>query len=214
LEFRRKSDNIPILEFLIYINMKHPKEERTYVMIKPDGVRKGLIGEIISRFEQRDLKIVALEMFQPEHEKIDNHYPKNEEWITRLGHKTLSTYEKYGYDAMADFGTIDPANIGPEIRKWLISYMTSSPLVKMVVQGVHSVDVVRKIAGDTMPYKADMGTIRGDFSIDSPALANKEKRAVMNIVHCSETPEEAEHEIKHWFGDATIHNYKRFGVDE
>lgn len=194
--------------------MKHPKEERTYVMIKPDGVRKGLIGEIIRRFEQRDLKIVALEMFNPEHEELDNHYPKDEEWITRLGHKTLTTYQKYGYDAMADFGTIDPAIIGPEIRKWLVTYMKSSPLVKIVVQGIHAVDVVRKIAGDTMPYKADMGTIRGDFSIDSPALANKEKRAVMNIIHCSETPEEAEHEIKHWFGDSKTYDYKRFGVDE
>ena len=194
--------------------MKHPKEELTYVMIKPDGVRKGLTGEVIRRFEQRDLKIVALEMFQPSHEQIDNHYPKDEAWITRLGNKTLSTYEKYGYDAMADFGTIDAANIGPEIRKWLIDYMKSAPLVKIVVQGVHAVDVVRKIAGDTMPYKADVGTIRGDFSIDSPALANKEKRAVMNIVHCSETPEEAAHEIKHWFGDAQVFSYKRFGVDE
>jgi nucleoside-diphosphate kinase len=205
---------MPVIYYYFIYIMKHPKEERTYVMIKPDGIRKGLTGEIIRRFEQRDLKIVALEMFQPSHDKIDNHYPKNEEWITRLGNKTLTTYEKYGYDAMADFGTIDPANIGPEIRKWLISYMTSAPLVKMVVQGVHAVDVVRKIAGDTMPYKADVGTIRGDFSIDSPALANKEKRAVMNIVHCSETPEEAEHEIKHWFGEAIIHDYKRFGVDE
>ncbi len=194
--------------------MIHPKEEKTYVMIKPDGVRKGLIGEIIHRFEQRDLKIVALEMFQPSHDSIDNHYPKDEEWITRLGNKTLSTYEKYGYDAMSDFGTTEASKIGPEIRKWLVSYMVSSPLVRMVVQGVHSVDVVRKIAGDTMPYKADMGTIRGDFSIDSPALANKEKRAVMNIVHCSETPEEAEHEIKYWFGDSIIYDYKRFGVDE
>ena len=194
--------------------MKHPKEERTYVMLKPDGVRKGLTGEVIRRFEMRDLKIVALEMFQPSHEQIDNHYPKDETWITRLGHKTLSTYEKYGYDAMTDFGTMDPAIIGPEIRKWLLDFMKSAPLVKMVVQGIHAVDVVRKIAGDTMPYKADMGTIRGDFSIDSPALANKEKRAVMNIIHCSETPEEAEHEIKHWFGDTTTYDYKRFGVDE
>jgi len=190
--------------------MIHPKEEKTYVMIKPDGVRKGLIGEIIKRFEQRDLKIVALEMFQPSIELVDNHYPKDEAWITRLGEKTLSTYKKYGYDAMEDFKTTEASQIGP----WLISYMVSSPLVKMVVQGVHSVDVVRKIAGDTMPYKADMGTIRGDFSIDSPALANKEKRAVMNIIHCSETPEEADHEIKHWFGNSTIYNYKRFGVDE
>jgi len=194
--------------------MKHPKEEKTYVMIKPDGVRKGLIGEIIKRFEQRDLKVVALEMFQPIHEQIDNHYPKNEEWITRLGTKTLSTYEKYGYDAMLDFGTTEAKRIGPDVRKWLVNYMISSPLVKMVVQGVHAVDVVRKIAGDTMPYKADMGTIRGDFSIDSPALANKEKRAVMNIIHCSETPEEAEHEIKHWFGDVKIYKYKRFGEEE
>jgi len=194
--------------------MKHPKEEQTYVMIKPDGVKKGLTGQIISRFEQRDLKIVALEMFQPTHDQINDHYPKNEEWITRLGNKTLSTYEKYGYDAMADFGTTEAAKIGPDIRKWLIDYMKSAPLVKMVVQGVHAVDVVRKIAGPTMPYLADMGTIRGDFSIDSPALANKEKRAVMNIVHCSETPEEAEHEIKHWFGTTPTHDYKRFGVDE
>jgi nucleoside-diphosphate kinase len=194
--------------------MKHPKEEVTYVMLKPDGVRKGLTGEVISRFEQRDLKIVALEMFQPSYDLINDHYPKDEVWITRLGSKTLSTYEKYGYDAMADFGTTDPAKIGPSIRKWVMDYMISAPLVKMIVKGVHAVDVVRKVAGDTMPYKADMGTIRGDFSIDSPALANMEKRAVMNIVHCSETPEEAEHEIKHWFGESKILDYKRFGVDE
>ncbi|OIO30085.1 nucleoside-diphosphate kinase [Candidatus Nomurabacteria bacterium CG_4_10_14_0_2_um_filter_30_12] len=194
--------------------MKHPKEEQTYVMIKPDGIRKGLIGEIIKRFEQRDLKIVALEMFQPLYDQMDNHYPKKEEWITRLGEKTKATYEKYGYDLISDFGTNDTSKIGPEVRKWVIDFMMSAPVVKMIVQGVHAVDVVRKIAGDTMPYKADMGTIRGDFSIDSPALANKEKRAVMNIVHCSETPEEAEHEIKHWFGTNSIYDYKRFGVDE
>ncbi len=190
---------------------KNPKEERSYVMLKPDGVKKGLIGEVIKRFEQRDLKIVALDMFQPTTDQIDNHYPKDPAWITRLGEKTLSTYEKYGYDAMADFGTTKAEEIGPEIRKWLINYMTSAPLVKMVVQGTHAVDMIRKISGPTMPYQADMGTIRGDYSNDSPALANAEKRAVMNIMHASETPEEAEHEIKYWFGDAVIHDYKRHG---
>ena len=194
--------------------MQHPKEEQTYVMLKPDGVRKGLIGEVLSRFERRDLKIVALEMFQPSHDQLDNHYPKSEEWITRMGNKTVSTYEKYGYDLVAEFGTSDPAKIGPEIRKWLLDYMKSAPLVKMIVQGVHAVDVVRKLAGDTLPYKAAVGTIRGDFSIDSPSLANKEKRAVANILHCSETPEEATHEIKHWFGNSLVYKYKRFGVDE
>jgi len=190
---------------------KNPKEERSYVMLKPDGVKKGLIGEVIKRFEQRDLKIVALDMFQPTTDQIDNHYPKDPAWITRLGEKTLSTYEKYGYDAQTDFGTTKAEEIGPEIRKWLIDYMTSAPLVKMVVEGTHAVDMVRKISGPTMPYQADMGTIRGDYSNDSPAIANAEKRAVMNIMHASETPEEAEHEIKYWFGDAAIHDYKRHG---
>ena len=178
-------------------------------MLKPDGVQKGLIGEVIKRFEQRDLKIVALEMFQPTHEEIDNHYPKDEAWITRLGNKTLSTYEKYGFDPMEDFGTNDPAKLGPEIRKWVINYMLSAPLVKMVVEGTHAVDMVRKICGETLPFKAAIGTIRGDYSVDSPALANAEKRAVANILHASETPEEAEHEIKHWFGNKEIYNYKR-----
>ena len=188
---------------------KNPKEERTYVMVKPDGVKKGLIGEIIKRFEQRDLKIVALEMFQPTRDEIDNHYPKDPAWVTRLGEKTLGTYEKYGYDAMEDFGTKEADKIGPEIRKWLIDYMLSAPLVKMVVEGVHAVDMVRKIAGPTLPYLADMGTIRGDFSNDSPALANAEKRAVANIVHASETPEEALHEIQHWFGNKEFYTYRR-----
>lgn len=190
---------------------KNPKEERTFVMIKPDGVRKGLIGEVIRRFEQRDLKVIALEMFQPTLEEMDSHYPKNEEWLARLGGKTLTTYEKYGYDPMEDFGTKEPSKIGPEIRKWLIHYMLSAPLVKMVVQGNHAVDMVRKICGPTLPNLADMGTIRGDFSVDSPAVANAEKRAVENILHASETPEEAEHEIKHWFGNKQVYSYKRYG---
>ncbi len=187
------------------------KKERTYAMIKPDGVQKGLIGEIIRRFEQRDLKIVALEMFQPTHDQIDNHYPKEEAWIRRVGQKTLGTYEKYGMDATKDFGTNEDLEIGKQVRSWLVSYMTSAPLVRMVVEGVHAVDMVRKICGATMPYLADMGTIRGDYSADSPAIANIEKRPVMNLIHASETPAEAEHEIKHWFGgrEDVIFDYKR-----
>ncbi|MDE2071246.1 MAG: nucleoside-diphosphate kinase [Patescibacteria group bacterium] len=191
------------------------KEERTFVLVKPDGVRKGLIGEIIKRFEQRDMKIVALEMFTPTRAMIDQHYPKDKAWVTRLGEKTLNTFTKYGISAKKEYGTDDPAKIGPQVRTWLVDFMVSAPLVKMVVQGVHAVDMVRKIAGPTMPYLADMGTIRGDYSNDSPAIANLEKRPVYNLVHASETPEEAKHEIAHWFGkDAKIVSYKRFGVDE
>ena len=193
--------------------MDHPKEEKTFLMIKPDGVQKGLIGEVIKRLEQRDLKIVALKMFQATREDIDSHYPKDEKWIKRLGEKTLDTYKKYGYDPKKEVGTDDPLEIGKEVRGWLIEFMTSAPMVKMIIQGIHAVDIVRKIVGPTIPAKADMGTIRGDFSIDSPVLANKEKRAIMNLVHASETTEEAEHEIKYWFGNEEKFNYKRFGFD-
>src|SRR3989338_5889584 len=194
--------------------MQHIKEEKTFVLIKPDGGKKGLIGEVIRRFEQRDLKVVALEMFQPTRQMIDEHYPKDQVWKERLGNKTLSTYEKYALDPVASLGTAEPLALGEMVREWLVNYMTSAPLVRMVVQGVHAVDMVRKIAGPTLPYAADMGTIRGDFSIDSPAIANAEKRAVANILHASETAAEAEHEIKHWFGKAVIHTYKRYGMDE
>jgi len=194
---------------------KHPKEEITFVMLKPDAVRKGLIGEIIKRFEQRDLKVVALEMFQPTHEQINDHYPKDEAWIARLGQKTLKTYEKYGINAVEELGTDNDLEIGKMVRKWLVDFMVSAPLVRMVVQGIHAVDVVRKIVGPTFGYQAEMGTIRGDFSSDSPLLANKEKRAAMNLIHASETPEEAEHEIEHWFGKGfKFHSYKRYGIDE
>ncbi|MBI4156004.1 MAG: nucleoside-diphosphate kinase [Candidatus Zambryskibacteria bacterium] len=194
--------------------MQHPKEEITFLMVKTDGVRKGLIGETIKRVEQRGLKIVALEMFHATREEADSHYPKDDVWLKRLGGKTLTTYEKYGRDPKADMGTNDALKLGKKIRGWLIDYLTDAPMVKMIIQGVHAIDMVRKIVGNTLPYKAEMGTIRGDFSVDSPALANKEQRAIFNLVHASETAEEAKHEIEFWFKNHPIFQYKRFGVDD
>ena len=191
----------------------HPKQEKTFVMVKPDGVRRGLTGEIISRIEQRGLKIIALKMFKPSHEQIDNHYPKDEKWITRIGEKTLSTYAKYGYDTIKELGTDKALEIGKMVRQWLIDYMTSAPLTQMVVEGVHAVDMVRKLVGPTMPSAAEMGSIRGDYSVDSAAAANRDKRAVHNLIHASETPEEAIHEIALWFKPEEINSYKRVEED-
>ena len=193
--------------------MRHLKEEKTFLMIKPDGVKKGLIGEIIKRMEQRDLKIVAIEMFQATLEQMDNHYPKDETWICRVGDRTLSTYKKYNVDPKKELGTESNFEIGKMVRAWTLDYMISAPVVRAVIQGLHAVDMVRKIVGPTMPYLADMGTIRGDFSNDSPILGNIEKRAVMNLVHASETPEEAKHEIGFWFKNHPVFQYKRFGMD-
>ncbi len=193
--------------------MTHPKEERTFVLVKPDGVKRGLVGEIIRRIEQRSLKVIALEMFKATKEQIDGHYPKEEAWIRRLGQKTLKTYEKYGYDAITELGTADELEIGKKVRDWLLEGMTAGPGVKMVIQGIHAGDMIRKLAGNTMPSLAEMGTIRGDFSVDSPAAANKDKRAVRNIVHASETPEESAHEISYWFRPEEIHSYSRAEED-
>jgi len=193
--------------------MAHPKEEKTVVLIKPDGVKRGLIGEIISRIERRGLKIISLEMIQATREQIDNHYPKDENWIRRLGEKTLNNYKTYGIDPIKELGTDDPLEIGKMVRGWLLDYMTSGPMVKMIVQGIHAIDMVRKLAGKSLPAEAEMGTIRGDFSVDSATAANRDKRAIHNIVHASETPEEAQNEINLWFAAEDIFEYKRAEED-
>lgn len=189
--------------------MVHPQQERTFVMLKPDAVRKGLIGEVISRVERVGLKVVAMNMFQPTTEQIDDHYPKTEKWITRVGNKTLDTYKQYDVDAKKELGTDDPFEIGTMVRGWLVEFMVSAPLVKMVIEGVHAIDMVRKLVGPTIPSMAELGTIRGDFSVDSPILANMERRPIINLLHASEDAEEAAHEISHWFSPEEIHGYER-----
>lgn len=193
--------------------MKNPQEEKTFVLIKPDGVKRGLVGEIVSRIEQRGLKIVGMKMIWATKDQIDEHYPKNDAWIKRLGEKTLATYEKYGYDAKEEVGVDDPMEIGKIVRGWLMDYMTSGPMVKMIVQGIHAVDMVRKMVGNSTPALAEMGTIRGDFSVDSSILANRGKRAIHNLIHASETTEEAEHEISFWFAPEELCEYKRAEED-
>lgn len=193
--------------------MIEPKEEKTVVIVKPDGVKRGLVGEIISRVEKRGLKIIALEMMWPTKDQIDEHYPKDEKWIARIGEKTKANYEKYGYDAKKEIGTDDNKKIGESVREWLIEYMTSGPVVKMVIKGIHAVDMVRKLCGNTVPALSEMGTIRGDFSVDSSVAANRGKRAIHNLIHASETLDEAKHEIEFWFAPEEIHDYKRAEED-
>ena len=178
-------------------------------MVKPDGVRRGLTGEIIRRVEQVGLKVIGLKMIRPSHKQVEDHYPKDKGWIKRLGEKTLAAYEKYGFDAAKELGTTNPAKIGLMVRKWLLDFMTSGPVVAVAIKGIHAVAMIRKLAGNTMPSDAPLGTIRGDFSVDSAAAANREKRAVYNLVHASETENEARHEIAHWFGKEAVHDYSR-----
>lgn len=193
--------------------METPRQELTFLMIKPDGVRRGLIGDIIGRIERLGLKIVGLKMVQADWSKIDNFYPMDQAWITRLGQKTLQAYTEGGYDPVAEVGTDHPAEIGRLVREWLIRYMTTGPLIPIAIRGAHAVQKVRKLAGDTMPLKAEFGTIRGDYATDSAAVANREKRAVFNLVHATETRDEATQEVYYWFTDHDLADYTSAGEE-
>lgn len=189
------------------------KHERTFVLVKPDGVKRGLVGEVIRRFEQRGLKIIALKMIQASREHAHSHYPNTTEWLTGMGNKTLEYYTKYGKDPLREIGTADALEIGNKVAGWNVDFLTSGPVVALVVSGLHAIDMVRKIVGATFPAKAEMGTVRGDYSVDSSVLANTDKRAVHNLVHASGEPSEATHEIAHWFTSDEIHDFKRAEED-
>jgi len=187
--------------------------ERTVVLIKPDGVKRAHIGEVISRFERMGLKIVAMKMVWAGYDQLGKHYTDKEEYIKNMGKKTLATYKEYGKDPGQDLGTTDPLRLGVMIRKWTIDYIGSGPIVAILIEGRHAVNNVKSIAGPTMPVDAQAGTIRGDLSTDSAVYGNLEKRAVKNVVHISGTVEEARFEEKLWFHENEIHSYKRDDED-
>ena len=189
--------------------MAKPQDERTLVLVKPDGVIRGLIGETILRFEKRGLKIIALKMVWPTSEHIDQHYPSHNEWFSNVGSRTSEFFKNKNIDVKEHFGTENAVEIGKQVKDWLLDYMTVGPVVAMVIEGMHAITTVRKLVGHTYPIEALPGTIRGDFSVDTPSAANVEKRVVKNIVHASGNEDEAMHEIEHWFSPEEIHHYKR-----
>jgi nucleoside-diphosphate kinase len=182
--------------------------EKTFVIIKPDAVQRGLVGDIIQRMERAGLKVVAAKMIKPTTEVADKHYPKDRrDFIEGMGHKSLANYKDQGLDPQKEFGSSDPHEIGLIIQKWLVDFLVSGPVLAMVFEAPNAVELVRKIAGNTLPIKAEPGTIRGDYSFDSSTLANKEKRPLRNLIHASGSSEEADYEIGLWFTDEEIHAY-------
>lgn len=185
-------------------------KEQTLVVVKPDGVKRGLVGEIISRFERAGLKVVASRMVSVPRDLAEKHYPANREdlWVG-IGHKTLSNYKELEMDAKELLGTSDPRKIGDMVRVWLLEYIASGPVCAVVLEGPHAVELVRKITGHTLPAAAAPGTIRGDLSYDSAYLANTGRRAIKNLIHASGSEEEAKYEIPLWFKKDEIVYYKR-----
>jgi nucleoside-diphosphate kinase len=175
--------------------------ESTLVILKPDAVSRGLTGEIIARLERVGLRIDEIRVSRGESQMIDNHYPRDDQWLSIVGGKTLEDYERLGVSAKEKLGTDNPVEIGQMVRNWLSDFMSSGPIVPMIVTGNRAIETVRKIAGSTLPVAAAPGTIRGDFSSDSADAANAESRPVKNLIHASGDPEEAAREIKLWFPD-------------
>lgn len=183
------------------------KKERTLVIVKPDGVQRGLVGEIVQRYERSGLKLAALKMTVPTVEVVERHYLTDPEWRVKTGQKTIDSYKKKGMAPPSE----DPLKIAEVILANLKKYLTSGPVIAMVWQGMHAVGIVRKITGGTEPLTSDVGTIRGDFTIDSYQVSDTDGRAVRNLIHASGSPEEAEKEIAIWFTPEELLEYRLVG---
>lgn len=177
--------------------------EQTLVIIKPDGVQRGLVGDIIQRFEKAGLKIVGMKMVWPDEELVGKHYTGDEKYNTEVGEKALKNATEHGKEIS---GT--PLEIGLRIRETNIKYLSTGPVLVMVLAGNTAIQTVRNIIGGTNPLTADIGTIRGDYTIDDFAQADKESRAVRNLMHASSEPEEAAREVALWFTNEELYDYQ------
>lgn len=182
----------------------HPSTEKTLVIIKPDGVQRSLIGEVISRYERVGLKLVAMKMMNATPELVEQHYTLDPAWRQAVGEKSIKSYDDKGIEPPSR----DPLVIAGNVLSRLTQYMASGPVVAMVWEGSHAVKIVRKIVGGTEPLTSDVGTIRGDYVLDSYQLAAHDDRCVRNLVHASGSVKEAEDEIKHWFAEGEIMEYE------
>ena len=147
-------------------------------------------------------------MFVPTRDLLNKHYPVDrKEFIEGMGHKTLDNMAELGLDPKAKFGHNDAYKIGIEIQKWLVDFMATEPVIAVVLEGPHAIEVVRKIRGHTLPLKAMPGTITGDYSFDSSSAANNDMRPIRNLVHASGNLEEAMFEIGLWFSESELFDY-------
>lgn len=182
----------------------HPKYERTLVLLKPDAIQRALIGEIITRYERLGLKLVGLKMLVPTPEQVEGHYTLDPNWRRVTGEKTIASYKSRNLPPPSE----DPLEITAKILKNLKKYLTSGPVVAMVWQGAHAVELIRKLTGATEPRSSAVGTIRGDFVPDSYVMSDTDDRAVRNLIHASGSVDEANMEIPHWFGKDELIDYK------
>lgn len=181
----------------------HPKQERSLVIIKPDGVQRSLMGEIIGRIERTGLKFAAVKLLVPKAEQCWEHYHKDDEWFLKKGSRIVDDRTAQGMPIEKE-----AIEYGKDIIRANVDFFTSGPVLAFVIEGNQSVAIVKKLVGGTEPTTSDVGTIRGDLTVDSYALSSLDSRAVRNLIHCSDSPEEAEREIPIWFVPEEVISYR------
>lgn len=179
------------------------RKEKTLIFLKPESVQRHLIGELICKFEKRGLKMVGCKMVAPTKTQVEKHYPDDEAWYISSGTKTYENYKSRGIDP-----GMTPIELAKVTRQRLIEHLVDRPILLMIWAGPHACALGRKTAGSTNPLTADIGSIRGDYSMESYELADDIERASHTLVHASGSPEEAEQEIKIWFEKNEILDYE------
>lgn len=185
----------------------HPKKERTFVILKPDAVQRGLVGEIIKRFERIGLKIVGMKMHMADEKKLWDHYSKDDAWYVKKGERIIENKKSLGQTVDRD-----PIEYGKDIIRAVVTYMSAGPMVSLVLEGNNAASVVKRLVGSTEPATADTGTIRGDFALDSYYLCDVDgSRGMRNLIHCTD-PADGEgaqdREIGIWFIEQELHTYR------
>jgi nucleoside-diphosphate kinase len=182
---------------------EHPKKERTLVVLKPDAIQRSLIGELIKRFENTGLKMRALKMMIPSEDLCWKHYNKDKEWFLKKGKMLIKNRQEKDLPIEKE-----AVEYGKGIIDALVKFMTAGPVIAMIFSGNQAVGIVKKLVGGTEPLTSDVGTIRGDFTLDSYQISNFDNRAVRNLVHCSDSTTEAQREIDLWFKKEEIMSYR------
>ena len=178
--------------------------QRSLVILKPDAIQRGIVGELITRFERKGLKMVAMKIVQPTVEMARKHYDKDDAWCEEIGKKSIRpAFEEQGLE----FKWASDLEAGREALQTLIDYLSCGPVVVMVLEGGLAIKHIRSMVGYRDPIDADIGTIRADYTIESAYMANSLGRSVRNMVHASGEPEEAEQEIALWFKPEELCSY-------
>lgn len=187
--------------------------EKSLILFKTDVVQRGIVGEILHRFERSGLKICAMKMLVPQDDMVKQHYNTTDENLIRMGSNTLKDAEAGNFNVKEKFGTDDALEIGKKIWEWNNNYLSAGPVIAMVLEGPHAIANVRRMLGTTLPSNALPGTIRGDFGLDSALVANERNRSIYNMMHASGNKAEADFEINLWFKPEEILSYKRLHED-